>query len=504
MPNESGLSRRDEYAVLSVIIVTIFLLTPLLHEEDIFFMLANGRHIADTGIIPAEDVLTMHSGMHAIVQQWLAALAFWKIYSVWGFDGIYALVYVSALITLLLFYRLALFAACGNRFVALPLTLVAGFNAVTFFFRTRPLLFSTPLILAAVLCLERYAQSGKKIYLSGLWLLSVLLVNVHAALWPLMIIVMLPYLAAAIHWQGIEKYAVANEKTNVLPLSVCLVGIVIAAFLCNPYGTEALTYGIVSYGAEEIRTFGQEMRPVTVDKFFGKVFFLLCAVFCFLLTRYKNKLSYTLLTLGFMYMTLNTQRNVLFFFLLGTLSPAYMLRNFSPGQYFSRRAVTVCLLSLLLWTASIAVYIPDNRKYAQGLEPAADYILSHSSGHRVTLLTDFLTAPYFEFYGIKPFIDTRDEIFLAVHNKQADYLTEYHDLLRGKLSCADFFARYRFDYCLTYEGDGIYEYLRHDNRYEQVLAYDYRERPQTVYGHHFHLFRFTDKNWRLGAGKDMR
>ena len=59
-------------------------------NPDIWFLLSVGRNILKNGFTTT-DTLLMHENVHAIAQQWLSSIVFYKIYSVSGFFGLIAL-----------------------------------------------------------------------------------------------------------------------------------------------------------------------------------------------------------------------------------------------------------------------------------------------------------------------------------------------------------------------------------------------------------------------------
>ena len=319
------MSKCDEYFTLMAIIAFSLLAMPY-QWADVPFLLANGRYIDVTGIIPTEDQLTIHDGMHAIVQQWLTAWIFWKIYAIWGLDGLYGLSYVLGAVLLYVYYRLLLSASRNNRQLSLLMLLPIGFLFGSLFLMPRPQNFSLLLLFLAVLALEKYVKSASAVYLLWLVPISILTINFHAAFWPLLIVVILPYLAVTVCPRCIRQYFADISFANSKNLLLTLAAVVIVAII-NPYGTEAMTYGIISYGNEELAMLSHEMQPMTGRSLLGRLVFFIGAVLIFLSARRRQDLAYTLFSLGFMYMALDSQRNFVFFLTLGLLSLAYMFRD---------------------------------------------------------------------------------------------------------------------------------------------------------------------------------
>jgi hypothetical protein len=62
------------------------------------------------------------------------------------------------------------------------------------FMMSRPIIFTLPIILAGLYSIECYIQNGSRKHLFVLPILSLLLINLHAAMWPILFILLLPFL----------------------------------------------------------------------------------------------------------------------------------------------------------------------------------------------------------------------------------------------------------------------------------------------------------------------
>jgi hypothetical protein len=83
-------------------IISLFQLRML--DNDFYFLYATGEYVTKHGF-PFTDMLSMHSSMKIIVQQWLSAVIFYYVYSFCGATGIIALLYACYAAIIALVYK---------------------------------------------------------------------------------------------------------------------------------------------------------------------------------------------------------------------------------------------------------------------------------------------------------------------------------------------------------------------------------------------------------------
>ena len=139
---------------------------------------------------------------------------------------------------------------------------------------------------------------------------------------------------------------------------------------------------------------------------------------------------------------------------------------------------------MLLLRAAIAAYVflmavsmrygdsfstDDHHAYVS--RPALDYIESHEPDKaRTRIWCSANVGSYAEFRGMRPFYDSRVELFAKSVNRKADYRREYDLVESGLVDYMPVFNRHRIDYVLSESDEGISYYrLAQDNRFEMVV-----------------------------------
>lgn len=306
-------------------------------EADTRFVMNLGRYVLEHGI-PHVDPFTVHENLQLVAQQWLSGVFFWKVYENFGLNGLLVADYIFGAATVLIFWRLCLLVG-DNKILAFIMAFVVGWLIAPAIV-PRPHILSAPFFVAEIFLLEKFTRTGNAKFLLPLPAMSALLINLHAATWAMMLVLCLPFLF------------VKNIR-HVKFLAAAMVGIFFCG-LINPYGFDAMTYVVRSYGVDIINENIPEMRTPTAHALTGKIFYATEALIIFSLAKAKVPWRYVFLSGGIIYLAVMHWRNVMLFYLLATVPLAYVWRKFSPEKFFApndgrkRALMTAGFFALLL------------------------------------------------------------------------------------------------------------------------------------------------------------
>ena len=171
------------FHLIAIICILIFgfALTPKTLQNDTYYTIEIGEHISQNGI-DMMDPFSWHENMSYTYPHWLYDYCTYWIYHFFGFMGIYvATIILNCCLGLTLYYTNT--KLNKNELVSLILTLgvmwlIRGFIAaraqlVTFIFFVLEIYF-----------IEMFIKNKKKRYAFGLVVLSLLIANIHVAVWP--------------------------------------------------------------------------------------------------------------------------------------------------------------------------------------------------------------------------------------------------------------------------------------------------------------------------------
>jgi len=444
-------------------------------DNDIWFLLNSGRYVLQHGI-PYTEPFTLHPQMSFVMQQWLSDVIFWCTYSKLGAAGPIATMFLLFGGILFLVYRLTVYLSKGNWVPAVLTAFLAGLLFLPYIV-TRPIVFTLLILTLELYLLERFIGDDNAAFLLPLPVLSALLINLHAAMWPIQFVLLLPYVIDSFHFRW-KIFEGQGYSKRFLFLAIVLM---VVAGLANPYGVRAMTYLFRSYGYAEINQV-DEMKPANINTALGVFIFgaLLLVGAVYLLRRGgKTRLRYVLLTLGTATLALSSVRNFPLFALGGVFPLAYWLSDLQLPQPKKRtakgtRTLRIALSVLVLLGVFTLVRMEAESTAKKTEDPlaagAVRYLLKQGAPEQMVLYTGYNDGGYAEFMGFHPYIDPRAEVFVEQNNQQRDIMSEYFSLQTGKLYYKEVLNRYGFTHLIVQKGDILYTYLPYDNDYR--LTYD--------------------------------
>lgn len=260
--------RRASTALAVLLSMAIMALIPAIRsagtlDTDGWFLLASGREIVESGI-PGTNPFTAIAGQGIVLQQWLHDAWLYLWWKAAGYTGAAVSVAVPAALTLWAYTGTVSRLAQDPRYPWAPLLISAvGFVLTTSYLSVRPSLWTAALLFVTIsICLE-WRRGASSRCLLVLPVVSLLSVNLQAALWPL------PAAAAACFLLP-EKGEISIGETGEtvhswarsrLPLLATIAGMA-AGSLINPYFIDGSLYVIRSLGAASYGGVILELKPV--------------------------------------------------------------------------------------------------------------------------------------------------------------------------------------------------------------------------------------------------
>jgi len=316
------------FALFIFLIASMLLLITSRFNNDGWFLLNSGRYVENFGI-PHTEPFTIHEGFHFVMQQWLFALGLWKIYEIGQMQGVLLFTWTMGAVFIFVFYKLLQLVDSHDAAVSRILTVGAA-ALMSVYFTQRPQIISGFIFLIEIYVLEYLKDKERPPWaIYGLFfILSALLINLHAAMWPMLSIFVLPYLAESIFGARIPWFPhIFLWKWKYTAL--LWVPILIAGFL-NPYGIESMTYAFHSYGYEEINALITEMRPLSLgSNSYSSIILSIILILTVIYARNPLPLHWILLFAGTAFMALLAIRSIFLFLIAGLFPLAFILHRSS-------------------------------------------------------------------------------------------------------------------------------------------------------------------------------
>lgn len=189
---------------LFVIIIAIYAwsLTPKTFQNDTFYTIKigelidkNTEHYYD--LLPWNKGLDMkdHFSYHNLpytYPHWLYDLLTYKVYSIGSFQGVYVLTCVLSIIMGLLIYLINV-KLNKNHDVSFLITM-GSLYCLRNFITARAQLVTFVLFILTIFCIEQFIKNKKARYGVSLIVISILIANLHCAVWPFYFVLFLPYI----------------------------------------------------------------------------------------------------------------------------------------------------------------------------------------------------------------------------------------------------------------------------------------------------------------------
>ena len=462
----------SKWEALSFLLIPIFigLLTSTGNENDLWFLLNTGRYILNYGF-PTVDPFTIHEGLSLVVQQWIPDVLFYTVFNSFGEIGLYILVNLVNVFIVLITYKLLMLMTDNKRNLSVMFTTVITTLISMSFIVSRPQIFSISFLITELYILEYYFITKKRKILLVLPILSVLMINFHASMWLLLFCFLVPFIFDTFSFRFGKLVSNGGNKKDLI-----LIGIImgVCGFI-NPYGIDAMTYVLTSYGIPIINACVGEMLAPDIATIRGKASFIvifLVYLIYFLFLKKKINIRHFLLLIGTTYLALSSYRGIVFFIIASIYPLAFYFKNnfyyIKDKNNLSPKLVYIFLFLIFVLVPFFVIIKNDLIITDFPMKSGINYILENEDVSEVKLYCNYGECNYAEYMGIKVYLDSRAEVFLKDNNHKEDILKEYYLLQHHAIYYKNFIDKYNFTHLLVKETDVLYQNLLHDDNYEVV------------------------------------
>lgn len=181
------------FTIVAVILIAIFCvaLTPVTLQNDTYYTIKIGEHIQNVGI-DMKDPFSWHQDLNYTYPHWLYDFLTFKIYDIFGFMGIYVATCILSA-TLGISVYLVSSKLSKNNWIPFFLTIGAMY-LIEGYIAARAQLVTFILFIIVIYFIEKFLEKRKWGYGVGIILISILIANLHVAVWPFLFILFLPYI----------------------------------------------------------------------------------------------------------------------------------------------------------------------------------------------------------------------------------------------------------------------------------------------------------------------
>lgn len=499
MENNKKLTRYKFHVVIAILlIIHCISMAPKGLQNDTFYTIKVGEYIAQNGI---ENLTTDPFSWHELpytFPHWLYDLSIFGIYSLGGMTGIY----ISTII-LTCILGLSIYFTSNKISKNAPVSALITFIAMYLlqpYLAARAQLVTFSLMVLTIYLIEKFLENAKKRYAVGLVALSLLIVNLHMAVWPFFFVLFIPYffeyvvslniftfdliLKAKILWQryrakdGYEKrIAELKEKIEqnkqkraeiqknpykirvtrndnikklfwVVVICACM-GIFTPTGLTTPY-----TYLYKTMSGNTMQVINEHLPlDLASNQDFVAFFVMFIVVLTFI--DIKIDLKHLCYYLGILYLALNARRQVSMFLVICTPILAKLI-----GEIFEKYApklqedlikiITNFYGKVIFATIVIIISIQEfkpklNEQYYTNQDYpiyAAEWIKENLDYKNIKLFNEYNYGSYLIYEGIPVMIDSRCDLYTPQYNTKTGNPADGQDIFMDVQNVATGDAKY--------------------------------------------------------------
>lgn len=220
---EQNLVTKDKsskiFFIVAIILIAMFslALTPVTLQNDTYYTIEIGKQIMETGI-DMQDHFSWHQDLAYTYPHWLYDLITYQIYSSFGMTGIFV---TTCILSMILGVSLFLInnKITKNQVVSFLIS-VGVMYLIKDYIAARAQLVTFILFIWMIYCIEMFLKGKKKRYAIGIVGISILIANLHVAVWPFLFVLFLPYIAEYIIASLADVIIYRKNEKRILELKI--------------------------------------------------------------------------------------------------------------------------------------------------------------------------------------------------------------------------------------------------------------------------------------------
>ncbi len=485
-----SLSKKQKKIFNIVVVLSIIILCLAISKKslpnDVFYTIKVGEHIFNNGI-DMIDSFSWHSGLKYTYPHWLYDVVMYLIYLIGNWNGIYisTCVFVSILGVVIYFTNIKISNNYLSSFILTILTLFLLRNFIV----PRAQLVTFILFAITIYCLEKITVDSSKKYGIMLFILSLLIANLHCAVWPFFIILFFPYIIESLFYKStlvkkrykLSKIVISKNK-NIRYLIFVFVGCILMGFL-TPLNFNPFTYLFRTLQGNSMQ-YIVEHKPLVLWENKDVLFIFITIISLFMFTKIKIKLRDLLMLSGLLLLAIMSDRQVSMLLVIGTLLFNKYLNQYLSSinykkvfnvieKYISSYAggfFTVFCLSLILISRYITNYYTpyiNNNFYPV---KASDYILENIDLKKARIFNEYNYGSYLIYKEIPVFIDSRADLYTPEFNSGVKIFDDYFDIVNIKVDYTKKIKEYNITHIIIYKNSKLNYLLKLDENYDQIYS----------------------------------
>ena len=468
------------FEIMAIILIAIFCisLAPKTLQNDTFYTIKIGEHIIENKGIDMMDPFSWHQDLEYTYPHWLYDVIIYLIYSIGGMAGIYISTCVFSVILGTIIYKINS-KLVGNKVVSFVITIGAMYM-LRDYIAARAQLVTFILFSLQIYFMEQFANTSKKRYGIGLIVISILIANLHVAVWPFMFVLYLPYIAeyiiAIIEIKTAKKfgkelkkgYKISLKKRDGIKYLIIVMIICTLTGFLTPLGTTPYTYLIKTMQGNTTQNINEHL-PMTLIKSTEVLCVLIIFIAVLTFTDIKIRLVDLFMLGGLVLLMLYSKRQSTMFVLICSIILNRLVYDFikKDGEDVDERlikvfttlfggfmiSVLIIILSLYFIKEKIKSKYVDEKTYPVQM---SEFILQYFDENNINiknvrLYNEYNYGSYLLFKGIPVFIDSRCDLYAPEYNGGRDIFMDFIKSSNLDIWFEDIFKKYDITHVILYK-----------------------------------------------------
>ncbi len=468
------------FEIMAIILIAIFCisLTPKTLQNDTFYTIKIGEHIIENKGIDMMDPFSWHQNLEYTYPHWLYDVIIYLIYLAGGMTGIYISTCIFSAILGITIYRTNS-KLVKNKVVSFVITIGAMYMLKDYI-AARAQLVTFILFALQIYLMEQLANTSKKRYGIGLIVISILIANLHVAVWPFMFVLYLPYIAEYIitiiktktarkFGKELKKgYKISlTKRDGVKYLIIVMIICTLTGFL-TPLGTTPYTYLIKTMQGNTTQNINEHL-PMTLINCMEILCVLIVFIALLTFTDVKIRLVDLFMFGGLILLMLYSKRQSTMFVLICSIILNRLAYDFikKDGDDVDERLINVfttlfggfmisaliIILSLYFIKGKIKSKYIDEKSYPVEM---SEFILQYFDENNINLedvrlYNEYNYGSYLLYKGIPVFIDSRCDLYAPEYNGGRDIFMDFIKSSKLDIWFEDIFKKYDITYVILYK-----------------------------------------------------
>ena len=506
------------FEILAIFLIAFysFSIAPKTFQNDTYYTVSIGNLIMENGI-DMKDHFSWHENLPYTYPHWLYDVIMAKIYNFKGWDAIYFSVCVLSIILGITIYGVNK-KLNKNQIFSFIIT-IGSMYMLKSYITARAQLLTFVIYMIVIYLIEKFIENSKKVYYGmGIIICSMLIANLHVAVWPFLFVLSLPYIAEEIiAWcadfiiyekffifinkiklksnkkneekskkikEKLEKIYISNEKRKeyrknaenykitvernknikwlVLVMIICaLTGLI------TPIGKTPFTYLYNTMQGNTTKNINEHL-PLTLINNTPMICTLIILISILTFSKIKIKLRDLFMLGGLCYLMFSSKRQSTMFILIGSIILNRMLTKWIAIysiEETSKLFKTILIVTGVVIAGGYAIIYGSKNIKNKSDDPyinestypvqAAEWILENLDVNNIKLFNEYNYGSYLLFKGIPVFIDSRADLYAPEFNGNDDIFMEFINTSGIGKYYGSTFEKYGITHIILYKNSKI-------------------------------------------------